>query len=139
MSARIVLSLTPTPSLTKSPGPVIRTVKGEAPMTLAGTNSAQLIFHLAIAGLLLLLPEAAMAKGKRGKSSGSPESVSACVDNYKTGLDKESSGHLRQARELFIKCSKASCGSPLRAECTTRFTPLSTDIPSTVMTGVPTS
>jgi len=101
-------------------------------MTLAGTNSAQRTLHLAIAGLLLLLPEAAMAKGKRGKSSGSPEMVSACVDNYKTGLDKEQSGHLRQARELFIKCSKASCGSPLREECTTRFTQLSTDIPSIV-------
>jgi len=58
--------------------------------------------------------------------------VSACVDNYKTGLDKEQSGNLRQARELFIKCSKASCGSPLREECTTRFTQLSTDIPSIV-------
>ena len=102
-------------------------------MTLAGTHSAQRIFHLAIAGLLLLLPEAAMAKGgKRGKGSASPEMVSACVDNYKTGLDKEQSGHLRQARELFIKCSKASCGSPLREECTTRFTQLSTDIPSIV-------
>jgi len=101
-------------------------------MTLAGTNSAQRTLHLAIAGLLLLLPEAAMAKGKRAKGSGSPEAVSACVDNYKSGLDKESSGHLRQARELFIKCSKASCGSPLREECTTRFTQLSTDIPSIV-------
>lgn len=102
-------------------------------MTLAGTRSAQRIFHLAIAGLLLLLPEAAMAKGgKRAKGSASPEAVSACVDNYKTGLDKEQSGHLRQARELFIKCSKASCGSPLREECTTRFTQLSTDIPSIV-------
>jgi hypothetical protein len=104
-------------------------------MTSAGTHSAQRIFHLALAGALLLLPEAAMAAKKAktgGKAPGSPETVSACVDNYKSGLDKETSGHLRQARELFIKCSKAACGSPLREECTTRFTQLSTDIPSIV-------
>src|SRR5882724_2745079 len=102
-------------------------------MTFAGTHSAQRIFHLAIAGALLLLPEVAVAKRAKGdKRAGSSETVSACVDNYKTGLDREQSGRLRQARELFIKCSKAACGSPLREECTTRFTQLSTDIPSIV-------
>jgi hypothetical protein len=102
-------------------------------MIFAGTNSAQRVLCSAIAGLLLLLPAAAMAKKeKRDKRTGAPESVAACVDNYKTGLDREQSGHLRQARELFIKCSKAACGSPLRDECTTRFTQLSTDIPSVV-------
>jgi hypothetical protein len=99
-------------------------------MTFVGTKSAQRTSCLAIAGLALLLPEAAMAK--RDKRGSAPEAVAACVDNYKSGLDKEQSGHLRQARELFIKCSKASCGSPLRDECTTRFTQLSADIPSIV-------
>ncbi len=88
---------------------------------------------IAIAGVSLLLPHAALAKKeKREKHAGSPEAIGTCVENYKTGLENEQVGHLKQARELFIKCSKASCGSPLRDECTTRFTQLSTDIPSVV-------
>jgi hypothetical protein len=88
---------------------------------------------VALSALLLLLPQAAFAKkDKRDKRAGSADSVAACVDNYKTGLENEQSGHLKQARELFIRCAKASCGSPLRDECTTRFTQLSSDIPSVV-------
>ncbi len=101
-------------------------------MNVAGSKQCFFSF-VAVAGVLLLLPQAAFAKkDKRDKKSGSPESVGACVDNYKTGLDNEQAGHLKQARELFIRCAKASCGSPLRDECTTRFTQLSTDIPSVV-------
>ena len=101
-------------------------------MNVAG--SKQSLFHcVAVAAVLLLVPEAAFAKReKRDKKSGSPESASACVDKYKSGLDNEQAGKLKQARELFIGCAKASCGSPLRDECTTRFTQLSTDIPSVV-------
>ena len=101
-------------------------------MNVAG--SKQCLFScVAIAAVLLLLPQAASAKKeKRDKKSGSPESVDACVDKYKSGLENEQAGHLKQARELFIRCAKASCGSPLRDECTTRFTQLSTDIPSIV-------
>ena len=101
-------------------------------MNVAGSKQC-LFNYAAFAAVLLLLPQVALAKkDKRDKKSGSPESVSACVDNYKTGLDNEQAGHLKQARELFIRCAKASCGSPLRDECTTRFTQLSTDIPSVV-------
>jgi hypothetical protein len=101
-------------------------------MNVAG--SKQCLFNCAaVAAVLLLLPQAAFAKkDKRDKKSGAPESVNACVDKYKSGLDNEQAGHLKQARELFIGCAKASCGSPLRDECTTRFTQLSTDIPSIV-------
>jgi hypothetical protein len=101
-------------------------------MNVAG--SKQCLFKYAtVAAVLLLLPQVAMAKkDRRDKKSGSPESASACVEKYKSGLDNEQSGHLKQARELFIGCAKASCGSPLRDECTTRFTQLSTDIPSVV-------
>jgi hypothetical protein len=92
-----------------------------------------ILTSIAVAGASLLLPHAALAKKeKREKKTGSPEAIGSCVENYKTGLENEQVGHLKQARELFIKCSKASCGSPLRDECTTRFTQLSTDIPSVV-------
>jgi hypothetical protein len=101
-------------------------------MNVAG--SKQCLFScVAVAAVLLSLPQAASAKKeKRDKKSGSPESVNACVDKYKSGLENEQAGKLKQARELFIGCAKASCGSPLRDECTTRFTQLSTDIPSIV-------
>ena len=84
--------------------------------------------------LLALLVVAALsspALARRGRHGGNAE-ISACVTNYKTGLDQERSGHLLEARELFIRCSKSACGSPLREECTTRFTQLSVDIPSIV-------
>jgi hypothetical protein len=103
-------------------------------MIFAGNRNARRGFLSALSILVLLLPQVASAKkgAKKERNSGSPEAITACVDNYKTGLENEQSGHLRQARELFIKCSKAACGSPLRDECTTRFTQLSTDIPSVV-------
>jgi hypothetical protein len=101
-------------------------------MNVAGSKQC-LLNCVAVAATLLLVPQAAFAKKeKRDKKSGSPESVNACVDKYKSGLDNEQAGRLKQARELFIGCAKASCGSPLRDECTTRFTQLSTDIPSVV-------
>jgi hypothetical protein len=101
-------------------------------MNVAGARHC-LFKYATVAAVVLLLPQAAMAKkDKRDKKSGSPEAANACVDKYKTGLDNEQAGHLKQARELFIGCAKASCGSPLRDECTTRFTQLSTDIPSVV-------
>jgi hypothetical protein len=101
-------------------------------MSAARTTFCSLT-SVAVAGVFLLLPHVALAKKeKREKRTGSPEAIGTCVENYKAGLDNEQAGHLKQARELFIKCSKASCGSPLRDECTTRFTQLSTDIPSVV-------
>jgi hypothetical protein len=87
---------------------------------------------LTLAGFAVALIPARAAAARKKHASGVADAVAACVDNYKTGLDNEQSGRLLQARELFIKCSKAACGSPLREECTTRFTQLSTDIPSVV-------
>jgi len=71
------------------------------------------------------------ALARKGKRSGNAE-IAACVTNYKSGLDQENTGHLLEARELFIRCSKSACGSPLREECTMRFTQLGMDIPSIV-------
>ena len=103
-------------------------------MIFSGNNNARRVVLSALSVLVLLVPQVASAKKgpKKEKKAGAPEAISACVDNYKSGLENEQSGKLRQARELFIKCSKASCGSPLRDECTTRFTQLSADIPSVV-------
>jgi hypothetical protein len=71
------------------------------------------------------------AFAKKAKRGGNAE-IAACVTNYKSGLDQEKTGRLLEARELFIRCSKSACGSPLREECTMRFTQLGMDIPSVV-------
>ena len=101
-------------------------------MKFPSNPKATTAIALTVAALsLALFPAPAMAKkGKRAAASS--EVVGLCVTNYKSGLEQEQTGHLLQARELFIRCAKASCGSPLREECTTRFTQLSTDIPSVV-------
>ena len=97
-------------------------------------HTSRAVLVLTLAGLsFLILPGRARAKAKQGKRRApSNETIGLCVTNYKTGLDREQSGKLVEARELFIRCSKAACGSPLREECTTRFTQLTADIPSVV-------
>ena len=85
-------------------------------------------FVLALLALGLLSSPSFARKPRRASSS----EIGACVTNYKSGLEQEKSGHLLEARELFIRCSKSACGSPLRDECTMRFTQLGTDIPSVV-------
>lgn len=88
-------------------------------------------------GISLFLTPLALAAlssptlAKKGRHAGGGE-IAACVTNYKSGLGDEKSGHLLEARELFIRCSKSACGSPLREECTMRFTQLNIDIPSVV-------
>jgi hypothetical protein len=96
-------------------------------------NKVPAAVALTLASLFVALsPAPAMAAKKGKKAAASNEVVGLCVTNYKSGLENEQVGHLLQARELFIRCAKAACGSPLREECTTRFTQLSTDIPSVV-------
>ena len=85
-------------------------------------------FVLALLALGLLSSPSFAKKPRRASSS----EIGACVTNYKSGLEQEKTGHLLEARELFIRCSKSACGSPLRDECTMRFTQLGTDIPSVV-------
>jgi hypothetical protein len=87
---------------------------------------------IAATGLLFAAsPGVALAKKKKGGGA-APQVIQACVANYKTGLEREQSSHLVEARELFLKCAKSGCGSPLKEECTTRFTRLDNDIPSIV-------
>jgi hypothetical protein len=99
-------------------------------MTGAGRIPSRRTISLLLAPLALaVLSSPALAK--KGRHAGGAE-IAACVTNYKSGLEQERSGHLLEARELFIRCSKSACGSPLREECTMRFTQLNVDIPSVV-------
>jgi hypothetical protein len=58
--------------------------------------------------------------------------VRACTAAYKSAEEREQASHLVEARELWAACAKASCGSFLLQECTTRYTSLDGDIPSVV-------
>src|SRR5581483_5570233 len=99
-------------------------------MTTVGRLHSRRMLSVSTA-LLVVAALSSPTLARKGRHAGSGE-ITACVTNYKSGLDQERSGHLLEARELFIRCSKSACGSPLREECTTRFTQLSVDIPSIV-------
>jgi hypothetical protein len=102
-------------------------------MTAAGRISLRRTISPLLAPLALMaLSSPTLATKGKGKGKHGSAEITACVTNYKSGLEQERSGHLLEARELFIRCSKSACGSPLREECTTRFTQLSVDIPSVV-------
>ena len=100
-------------------------------MKFARSRPAGAVVVFAIVGAVLAFaPAAAQARKKKGAAGA--QVIRTCVDDYKTGLSLETSGQLIEGRERFVRCSKAACGSPLREECTTRFTQLDTEIPSVV-------
>jgi hypothetical protein len=61
-------------------------------------------------------------------SAGSNE----CVDAHTKAVERQQSGHLREARTLFEACAKPTCDKYLQQECTTQVTQLDADIPSVV-------
>jgi hypothetical protein len=85
-----------------------------------------------IVALLALGLVSSPSLARKSKRPSNGEVIGACITNYKSGLEQERTGKLLEARELFIRCAKSACGSPLREECTMRFTQLGTDIPSIV-------
>jgi hypothetical protein len=86
------------------------------------------IFRLGACGLsTLLCTTPAMARPRPAKE------VSACKTAFESAQERERSGHLREARELLLACTKATCAKALRQECRTLFTQLDAeDIPSVV-------
>jgi hypothetical protein len=56
-----------------------------------------------------------------------------CMTAFQSAQEREQSGHLREARDLLLACTKATCAKALRQECRALFTQLDTeDIPSVV-------
>jgi hypothetical protein len=73
---------------------------------------------------------AQVASADGGKVAPAP-SKNACMTSYKSAMDREQSGHLREARELLMACSKRTCGRSLAQQCAAKFTELDTsEIPS---------
>jgi hypothetical protein len=56
----------------------------------------------------------------------------ACQVAFQSGQEKEQSGRLVEASQLFAQCSDESCGAPLWQDCITRSTQLSSAVPSVV-------
>jgi hypothetical protein len=56
----------------------------------------------------------------------------ACKVAYKAAQEREQSSHLREAKELYLACSKVICGAFMRPECTTKYTQLQSDVPSVI-------
>jgi len=110
----------------------------------------RLVSVLAACGLMLgLLPGEAMARRHRrarpgtADASGTSETVtekapqrvvskSDCVAAFNVADASEKAGHLAEARQQWLKCARAVCGSFLKQECTSRYTQLEADIPSVV-------
>jgi len=110
---------------------------------------APVVSALTVAGLLLgVFPGEAQARRARrhkappaAAAPAAPEATPAaapakkensCVAAFRTAQEHEQAGQLADARELWLKCAKATCGSFLKQECTTRYTQLDGDIPSIV-------
>jgi hypothetical protein len=81
-------------------------------------------------GLLLVLA-GARAHGEPARSQSSA-GARACQVAYESGQQKEQSGRLVEASQLFAQCSDETCGAPLWQDCITRSTQLSSAVPSVV-------
>jgi hypothetical protein len=87
-------------------------------------------FQIGACGAAILLcavpgqsePEKAAPKGDKA----------ACKVAYKTAQEREQSSRLREAKELYLQCSKVACGAFMRPECTTKYTQLNSDVPSVI-------
>jgi hypothetical protein len=55
-----------------------------------------------------------------------------CAVTYRTAVEIELAGHLREAKETYWACAKPACGVLIRNQCSARFTQLESDIPSVV-------
>jgi hypothetical protein len=94
------------------------------------------VIGTAVVAMLAAALWASPAEGKGRRKGGAAAAgggvIQTCVADYKSGLQLEETGQLIPARERYVRCAKPACGSPLRDECTTRFTQLDSEIPSVV-------
>jgi hypothetical protein len=85
-------------------------------------------FPIVACGAAVLL----CATSGSGANKAKPAEASACMTAYTKAHERQQTGHLREARELFQSCAEPACGSYLQQECTTQVTQLDADIPSVV-------
>ena len=90
------------------------------------------IFQIGVCGALLLLTAGSARAADPKPAAPKDKTPAACSAAYKSAIESEKAGRLRQAQEQLMTCAKATCGAFLKSECTTRFTQLDSDIPSVV-------
>jgi hypothetical protein len=56
----------------------------------------------------------------------------ACQSAHRSAQEREHAGRLVDAKELYLACAKAECGTVLHQECSGRYTQLSADIPTVI-------
>jgi hypothetical protein len=61
-----------------------------------------------------------------------PEPPGPCETAYQSAQERERTGHLTEAKDAWLACAKAACGTFLHNECSVRYTQLEADIPSVV-------
>jgi hypothetical protein len=78
------------------------------------------------------LGAALVLSAKPGASEPSKAKVKACGLTYRSAVQLEMSGHLRQARDVFLSCAKVTCGAVIKQRCSAHYTQLEEDTPSVV-------
>jgi hypothetical protein len=91
--------------------------------------SSRTIPIVALGAVLCLAAKPGSSEPDKAKAK---RNANACAGIYKNALQLEQSAHLRQAKDLLLSCSKATCGAMVRQQCTSRYAQLESDIPSVV-------
>jgi hypothetical protein len=68
-------------------------------------------------------------KAKGDKAS---QANRVCAFTYRTAVQTELAGRLREAKETYLACAKPACGVLIRNQCSGRYMQLESDIPSVV-------
>ncbi len=79
------------------------------------------------AAMALFLTTPAHAAGAKEKSA-----CTAAYTAYKSAIDAEKAGHLREARETLRTCAEATACAGLAPKCAAKYTQLGADMPSIV-------
>lgn len=92
-----------------------------------------LIGRIALSGALgvALLMGATPAKAEAKKEV--KKDNLACLSAYESAQERERSGHLVEASQLFLTCARATCGGSLRQECATKNAQLNSRLSSVVL------
>jgi hypothetical protein len=83
----------------------------------------------ALGAALCLCAKPGSTEPDKGKASAERR---ACGITYRSAIQLEQSGHLRQAKDLLLSCSKTSCGAVIKQRCAGHYARLESDIPSVV-------
>jgi hypothetical protein len=100
----------------------------EERMALQRLGIRQLSFVGTFAAALILTASPARAEPKATDAE-----AQACATAYTKAQQSEQAGHLREAKDTLLACTRSVCGKLLEKECLARYNRLSSDIPTIVL------